>query len=153
VLHKLLSMGMALALCVPAAAFAYDASGLAAFPVLKVAAYAGDTITPEMVVLVPAGHQSPLASIYTDRESVIGKTAQRALMPNQPIPRNALREPYMVLQGKTVPIVFQSGSIIITGVAQAMESGAAGDIVSARNPDSGAVVHGVVQADGSLRAQ
>ncbi len=128
-------------------------AALAVFPALKVAAYTGDTITPEMVVLVPAGHQSVLGSIVTDKESVIGKMARRTLLPGQPIPRNALREPYTVLQGKTVSLVFQSGSITITGVALALESGSAGEIVSARNPDSGIVVRGVVQADGSLRAQ
>jgi flagella basal body P-ring formation protein FlgA len=52
-----------------------------------------------------------------------------------------------------VSFVFQSGNITITGVAQAAESGSAGEIVSARNPDSGALVRGVVQPDGSLRAQ
>lgn len=151
--NKLLPIGMALALCFPAGAFAYDASGSPVYAVLKVAAYTGETITPEMVVLVQAGHQSSLGGIFTDRESVIGKMARRSLMANQPIPRNALREPFTVLQGKTVSLIFQSGSITITGVAQVLESGSAGEIVSARNPDSGTVVRGVVQADGSLRAQ
>jgi flagellar basal body P-ring formation protein FlgA len=150
---KLLLVGLALTLCFAASAFAYDTAGSATFPVLKVTVYAGDTITREMVAAVPAGHQMPLGNIATEMESVIGKAARRTLMPNQPIPRNALREPYAVLQGKTVPLIFQSGSITITGVAQAMESGSAGELVSARNPDSGTVIHGVVQADGSLRAQ
>jgi flagellar basal body P-ring formation protein FlgA len=149
----LLRTGMAMALCFPAGAFAYDASGSAVYPVLKVTVYPGDTITQDMVALVPAGHRSPLGNIATEKESVTGKMAQRTLMANQPIPRSALREPYAVLQGKTVPFIFQSGTIIITGVAQALESGSAGEIVSARNPDSGTVVRGVVQSDGSLRAQ
>lgn len=151
---KLLWLGAAMALCFPPGALARDDSGGAAvFPALKVTAYPGDTITAEMVVLLPAGHQTGLGNIVTDKESVIGKTARRTLMPGQPIPVNALREPYAVHQGKTVSLVFQSGNITITGVALALESGSAGEIVSARNPDSGIVIHGVVQADGSLRAQ
>jgi flagella basal body P-ring formation protein FlgA len=142
-----------MALCFPACAFAYDASGSAVFPVLKSAVYAGDIISDGMVVLAPAGHQTPIGGIFTDKESVVGKMARRSLMANQPIPRNALREPYAVLQGKMVSFVFQSGNITITGLAQASESGSAGEIVSARNPESGAVVRGVVQPDGSLRAQ
>jgi flagella basal body P-ring formation protein FlgA len=149
----LLLLGTVIALCLPAAAFAYDVGGAAAFPALKVTAYPGDVITAEMVVLVPAGHQSGIGGIVTDKESVIGKMARRPLLPGQPIPRNALREPYAVQQGKSVSIVFQSGSITISGVALAMESGSTGEMISARNPDSGVVVRGVVQPDGSLRAQ
>ena len=119
--NKLLRMCAAIALCFPASALADDACGAAVFPALKVTVYPGETITPEMVVLMPAGHQSVLGSIVTDKESVIGKMARRPLLPNQPIPRNALREPYAVQQGKTVSIVFQSGSITITGVAVALE--------------------------------
>jgi flagellar basal body P-ring formation protein FlgA len=152
--NKLLPAAVAMiAICFMAQAFAYDATGFATYPVLKVTVFAGDTITQDMVVAIRAGHQMPLGNIATDIESVVGKTARRTLIANQPIPRNALREPFLVLQGKTVPLVFQSGTITITGIAQAMESGSAGELVSARNPDSGAVVHGIVQADGSLRAQ
>ena len=107
--NKLLLMSAAIALCFPAGASAYDASGVAVFAALKVAAYPGETISADMVVLMPAGHQSVLGSIVTDKESVIGKVARRTLLPGQPIPRNAVREPYAVLQGKTVSIVFQSG--------------------------------------------
>ncbi|MGO9485848.1 MAG: flagellar basal body P-ring formation chaperone FlgA [Rhodomicrobium sp.] len=150
---KLRRLGVAMALCFPAGAFAYDAGGAAVFPALKVTAYPGETITAEMVVLVPAGHQTVLGNIVTEKESLIGKMARRTLMPGLPIPMNALREPYAVHQGKTVSLIFQSGTITITGVAVALESGSTGEIVNARNPDSGTVIRGVVQADGSLRAQ
>ena len=79
--------------------------------------------------------------------------ARRTLLAGQPIPQNALRDPFVIRQGKTVSLIFQSGNISITGIAVALESGSAGEIIGARNPDSGMTVHGVVQADGSLRAQ
>ncbi len=151
--NKTLRIGTAIALCFPAGALAYDAGSAAVFAALRVTAYAGDTITSEMVVLLPAGHQPVLGGIVTDKESVVGKMARRALLPGQPIPKNALRDPYIVRQGKTVRVVFQSGSITITGVALALESGSKGEIINARNPDSGIIIRGAVQADGSLRAQ
>jgi flagellar basal body P-ring formation protein FlgA len=142
------------AICLPAAAaLAYDAGGGAAFPVLKAAAYPGDIISEEMIVLMPAGHRSQPGGIVTGMESVVGKMARRTLLPGQPIPQNALRAPFVIQQGKTVSLIFQSGNISITGIAVALESGSAGEIISARNPDSGMTVHGVVQADGSLRTQ
>jgi flagellar basal body P-ring formation protein FlgA len=148
--ETLLGLAAVVALCLPAGAQTYDAGGKAVFPVLKVTAYPGDIISADMVVLVPAGHQPALVSIVTDKESAVGKMARRTLLPGQPIPKNALREPLVIQQGKTVSLIFQSGGISITGVAVALESGSAGEIISARNPDSGVLVRGAVQADGSL---
>lgn len=148
-----LLLAAALNFCFAAGALAYDAGGNAVFAALKVAAYPGEIITADMVDLMPAGHRTALGSVVTNTESVIGKMARRTLLPGQPIPKNALREPYAIHQGKTVTLVFQSGSITITGVALALESGSVGELINARNPDSGATVRGVILADGSLRAQ
>jgi flagellar basal body P-ring formation protein FlgA len=125
-----------------------------ALPVVKQAVYSGQTITADMIDLKPQPGLTLGASAFvTDRQNLIGKMARRTLLPGQPIPKAALRDPYIVFQGKTVPIVFQSGTVTITGVAQALESGSEGDLVSARNPESGMVVRGLVQSDGSLRTQ
>lgn len=148
----LLRIGAIAALLLPAAAAASE-SGAAAYAAVKVTVYPGDTITAGMVELLAAGQPQRLGDAFTDKESLIGKMARRTILPGQPISRSAIREPFSVQQGKTVPLVFQSGNITITGIALALESGSAGDVISARNPDSGAVIRGTVQADGTLRAQ
>ncbi len=127
-----------------------DAASL--FPVAKRIIYPGDTITEDMITLKPAAQLKGVGPVATDVESLIGKTARRTLLAGQAIPRVAIREAYVVFQGKTVPVVFQSGTVTITGIAQALESGGAGEMISARNPDSGIVIRGIVQPDGSLRA-
>lgn len=149
---RLARMGAVAALFLPWLAAASD-NGALVFAAVKVTVYPGDTITAGIVELVPAGQAQRLGDAIADKESLIGKMARRTLLPGQPIPRSAIREPFAIQQGKTVPLIFQSGNITITGIALALESGSAGDIVSARNPDSGAVIRGVVQADGTLRAQ
>jgi flagella basal body P-ring formation protein FlgA len=151
--RTLLLLAAVAALCLPAGALAYGADGGAAFPVLRAAAYPGDIISADMIILKPAGNQPQLGGIVTSKESMVGKVARRTLLPGRVIPVTALREPFVVRQGKTVPLTFHSGNITITGVAVALESGSFGEYISARNPDSGTVVHGIVQADGSLRAQ
>ncbi len=105
-----------------------------------------------MLTSKPAEEIRGAGPLVTDEESLIGKTARRTLLPGQPIPKVALRESYIVFQGKTVPIIFQSGTVTITGIALALESGSAGEMISARNPDSGVVIRAFVQPDGSLRA-
>jgi flagella basal body P-ring formation protein FlgA len=47
--------------------------------------------------------------------------------------------------------VFKSEGLTITGVAIALQNGSVGDVISARNIDSGITVKGTVQADGTLR--
>jgi flagellar basal body P-ring formation protein FlgA len=150
---RMLRIGMLAAFCLPAGATGAENGAPTVFATVKVTAYAGDTITAEVVKLVPAGQLQELGNAITDKENLIGKIARRTLPPGQPIPKSAIREPFIIQQGKTVALVFQSGNISITGIALALESGSAGDAISARNPDSGTVIRGVIQADGSLRAQ
>jgi flagellar basal body P-ring formation protein FlgA len=133
------------------AAYSADADTL---PVVKRTVYSGQTITGDMIDLKPgAGLLQGVNAYVTDAQNVIGKVARRTVLPGQPIPKAAIREPFIVFQGKTAPVVFQSGTVIITGMAQALDSGSEGDLVSARNTETGIVIRGVVQSDGSLRAQ
>jgi len=124
----------------------------AQLPVAKQTIYPGDTITEDMVTLKPAAQIKGVGALVTDTESLVGKTARRTLLPGQLIPKVAIREAYVVFQGKTVPVIFHSGTVTITGIALTLESGSTGEIINARNPDSGVVIRGVVQPDGSLRA-
>jgi flagella basal body P-ring formation protein FlgA len=141
---------IALFLAVAGAVLADDAA--APIPVAKQIIYPGDIITEDMITLKPATQIKGVGALVTSVESLIGKTARRTLLPGQPIPRVALREAYVIFQGKTVSVIFHSGTVTITGVAFALESGSAGELISARNPDSGIVIRGIVQPDGSLRA-
>lgn len=91
------------------------------------------------------------SAVYKRREDIVGKVARRTLLPGQPIPVNALRDPYLVVQGRTVQIVYRDGALTITGYAVALESGSEGDVIRVRNVDSGAIVKGVVESDGTIR--
>ena len=84
--------------------------------------------------------------------ALIGKVARRTLLPGQPIAVNAIREPYLVNQGKTVAGRLrdrradhhQPGAL-------ALQNGGVGDVVSLRNTDSGTVIKGTVAPDGTVR--
>jgi flagella basal body P-ring formation protein FlgA len=101
-------------------------------PVPRVTLYPGDTIGEA-------------------RESVIGKVARRTLLPGQPIPLNGVRDPYLVMQGKTALVVFEEGGLTITANAMALQNGGVGDLVTLRNVDSGTVIKGTVAPDGTVR--
>ena len=85
------------------------------------------------------------------REALVGKVARRTLLPGQPVAISAIRDPYLVTQGKTATVVFEHGGLIISMNALALQNGGLGDVVSLRNLDSGSVIQGTVASDGSIR--
>ena len=48
-------------------------------------------------------------------------------------------------------VYFIAGQLTISATAVTLQSGAAGDLVKVRNPDSGKVFSGTVMADGTVR--
>ncbi|WP_298423369.1 flagellar basal body P-ring formation chaperone FlgA [Rhodoblastus sp.] len=127
-------------------------AGERAIPVPALVIYPGDKIEDSMLVdsldiLAPQG------TIVWDRARLIGKVARRTLLPGRPIPPMAVEEPRAVTMGALVSIVYQDDGLSIVTKAQALQNGFVGQVVQARNIDSGLVVTGVVQADGSILIQ
>lgn len=130
---------------------AVQAAGLP-LPVPRVTLYPGDAIRSDHLVdRVFNSRVSASGAVYRARDGLIGKVARRTLLPGEPIPVNAVRDPFLVVQGRTVQIVFQDGGLTITGYAVALQSGGKGDLVSVRNVDSGIIVKGAVLAEGTVR--
>ncbi|PZU93876.1 MAG: flagella basal body P-ring formation protein FlgA [Chelatococcus sp.] len=121
-------------------------------PVPVITLYPGDVVTDSHVVerAFRAGTRASQFSIES-RMAIIGKVARRTLLPGQPIPVNAVDDPKLVRRGVPTQIVFRDADLVITGVVEPLQSAAVNETVKARNPDSGLVVVGVVQADGTIR--
>jgi flagella basal body P-ring formation protein FlgA len=121
-------------------------------PVPNITIYPGDVIGDSLLVdknfAVRPGQSWP---VYKSRDELVGKVARRTLLPGKPIPLNSTREADVISQGRPVEIVFQSGGLTITGRAMPLQSGRVGDVLSLRNLDSGAMIKGTVQADGTVR--
>ncbi len=144
-------LAAAVGLAIVAAAMPVCAAGLPV-PVPRVTIYPGDAIRPDHLVdrLFDAAMPG-LGAVHGAREELVGKVARRTLLPGRPIPINALRNPYLVVQGRPVLVVFEAGGLVITGYAVALQSGGQGDVISLRNIDSGAVIKGTVQPEATVR--
>jgi flagella basal body P-ring formation protein FlgA len=120
-------------------------------PVPNITIYPGDMVTDQLLVerafTVPPGESWP---VHKSRQGLVGKVARRTLLPGKPIPLNSVRTVDVISQGKPVTIVFQAGALTITGQAVPLQSGGVGDVLSLRNVDSGTIIRGVVQADGTV---
>ena len=85
------------------------------------------------------------------RQVLVGRMARRALFPGQPIPSNAVEDPWTVARGAQVKVVVEDNGLSIVTYGSAMQSGAAGALIPVRNTDTGVIIRGIVQPDGRVR--
>ena len=86
-----------------------------------------------------------------DESMLAGMVAKRTLLPGNAIRLTDIALPDLVKAGSQVTLVYRESGLVITGLGTALASGAAGDLVKVRNLDSGIVVAGVVEQDGTIR--
>jgi flagella basal body P-ring formation protein FlgA len=140
------------ALCTGALLMSFDAMSGQSVPVPRIVIYSGSIIDDASLEQrdIALGRE-PERTWHMDRSSLVGRVARRTLLPGQAIPIVAVKLPDLVKAGKPVTLVFSAGPLTITGNATALQAGSAGDRISLQNPESGAVIRGVVTPDGSVR--
>jgi flagella basal body P-ring formation protein FlgA len=140
------------AVAVASATLAAPAAWAELLPVPAVTIYPGDVVADAMLTdrEYPAGTAGryPIAAHHAD---VVGKVARRTLLAGRAIPNNSVAEPDLVTRGTATRAVFVEGALSIETVVMPLQNGALGALVQARNTDTGKVVVGAVQADGTLR--
>jgi flagella basal body P-ring formation protein FlgA len=95
-------------------------------------------------------HTVTRGSVFEGRQGLVGRW-RGALLAGQPIALSAIRDQYLVNQGKSSQVVFETGGLTITIQAVALQNGSAGEVVTLRNPDSGVIIQGTVERDGTVR--
>ena len=120
-------------------------------PMPRVTVYPNDTITEDMLVDRAYFGEGHGRAVYTTREGLIGKVSKQTLLPNAPIPVNAVRDPFAIKLGQAAVVIFKSGGLVISGTAIPLQAGSVGEIIALRNTDSNTTIRGVVQADGTVR--
>lgn len=121
-------------------------------PMPRVTIYPGDIIAATM--LTDGSFADGTAAnfpIVASSDGLVGKVARRTLLPGHLIASNAIGEPDIVQRGTIVPAIYSDGALTITASVLALESGALNAPIQVRNVDSGKVIVGAVQADGSVR--
>lgn len=121
-------------------------------PVPAVTIRPGDVITDSMLKeqRFPPNYRARYAIIEAPL-AVIGKVARRTLLPGELIPANAVDDAKLVLRNVPTQIVFREKGLSITAVGAPLQSGSLGELIRLRNMDTGRIIHGVVQADGTVR--
>jgi flagella basal body P-ring formation protein FlgA len=121
-------------------------------PTARITIYPGDRIDESMLEDVEVSLDSASQKgVIESRNELVGKVARRTLLPGQAIPSIAVENPRLVKIGAQVKIMFSEDGLVITALGMALQAGSVGDLVRVRNQDSGLMVNGVVQSDGTIR--
>lgn len=137
-----------------AAALIVLAPAFAAAPPLPVPTqviYPGDKISEALLTEATDLPAAAAQGAIIERSQLVGKVARRTLLPGKPIPLNGVEEARAVSVGALVKIFYAQDGLALSTVAQALQNGYVGQIVQLRNLDSGIVVTGAIQPDGSVR--
>lgn len=123
-------------------------------PFARVMIYAGEIVTEAMLEDRRASVRAGAPALpHISREQVVGRVARRSFLPGQPMSLAGLREPEVVHSGKPVTLIFRSGDLVITARGLAVQGGAVGEVVSVQNAESGSIIRGVAQSDGTVRLE
>jgi flagella basal body P-ring formation protein FlgA len=120
------------------------------FVVPALVIYPGDRITDAMLNDTSEPPAGDSAGVLRDRADIVGKVARRTLLPGRAILAVALEEPRAVSMGGLVQLVYQKDGLSIVTNAQALQNGYVGQVVQVRNIESGIIVSGAIQADGTV---
>jgi flagella basal body P-ring formation protein FlgA len=121
-------------------------------PVPAVTIHSGEVIREDMVAeRAFASNLLGVALFVEGRLGLVGRVARRTLLPGQPIPVNAVEDPWTIARGARVKIVVEDNGLSIVTFGSALESGTPGALISVRNADTGVIIKGVIQSDGSVK--
>lgn len=147
-----ITAGLLLFALTGAAVTGVSAADRIAFVVPSATVYPGQIVSDTALLEKQFFISAPAASQYVlSQDQATGKVARKTLLPGKPILVSALGEPSLVKRGVPAPLVFTSGTLVITAMGTPLESGAAGDFIKIRNIDSGIIVSGTVLADGRIQ--
>ncbi|WP_371077240.1 MULTISPECIES: flagellar basal body P-ring formation chaperone FlgA [unclassified Sinorhizobium] len=112
--------------------------------------YPGETVTGARVEEVEVTNPNLAGDYAKSIDQVVGRVTKRTLLPGRTISVSALREAYTVTRGSKVRLVFNVGNMTISAAGTPLEDATTGQVIRARNMDSGIIVSGTVLADGTV---
>ncbi len=122
-------------------------------PVPKQVVYAGQLISSNLLRdrTVPNSYLNRV-SVFVSWTDVVGKVARTTLIPNRPIPTNQVVEPDVIKVNRPAILRYSTSSLRITAEVVPLNSSKVGGLVRARNSQTGIIVSGIAQADGTITA-
>lgn len=112
--------------------------------------YPGEIVTENRLQEVEVTNPNLAPGYAKSSGEVVGLISKKTLLPGRTISLNALREPFAITRGSTVRLTFSMGTMLISAAGTPLTDAAVGDVIRARNLDSGVIVSGTAMADGTI---
>lgn len=121
-------------------------------PVPTVTIHMGDVIDETMLKErgYPAEARFRVGVVESSRQ-LVGRMARRTLQAGEPVPRSAIEERRVVIRGVPTSILFEEGALSITGIGIPQQNGVSGQMLQVKNLDSGRMITGRAQDDGTIK--
>ena len=149
--HFILAMSLGTCLTISISNGVEAGQHLVTLPVPRVTLEAGDIIN------LSALEERRFLTYKINRFSVvprindlIGQKAVARLPAGQPIPYSAISSEKIVKRGEAAQLIFSQEGLNIIAYVEPLEDGMVGETIRVRNVDSGLVVRGRVQQDGTI---
>ncbi|MDB5556711.1 MAG: flagella basal body P-ring formation protein FlgA [Rhizobium sp.] len=122
-----------------------DSLGYAVVPTQII--YPGEEIDSKRLQTVEVTNKNLSGGYARDVSEVKGLVTTRTLLPGRTIMVSALRQPYTVKRGDKVLLVYDNDGLRITASGTPLADGVVGELIQARNTDTGVILSGTVMPD------
>lgn len=112
----------------------------------------GDVISPDVLQLIRVPWERLRGDFFQNPDKVFGRQLRRSLSMGSLVTESALVPDYLVHKGKVVTILAGNGSLRVSMVGIALESGLLSETIRVRNRSSGKVVDAQVIAKNKVQA-
>ena len=92
------------------------------------------------------------AGILTEPAQAVGKTLVSSIASGQPLRRDMLRSPLVVLQGQSVKLLARGRGFNVSSEGKALAAAAAGQVAQVRT-HSGQIINGIARPDGIVEVR
>lgn len=124
------------------------ALGMAVVPTTII--YPGQVIDASQLSVVDVTNPNLIEGYARSIDEVRGMVSSRTLLPGRTIMISGLKRPYTVRRGDKLTLVYDNGILRITAAGTPLADANTGDLISARNTDTGVIISGTVMADGTI---
>lgn len=111
----------------------------------------GDIVREEDLTTTRLARRKVPAGALLDPGEIAGKQARNSLRSNTPLSRSDFQRPILIERGEKVTVNYEMPGMKLTTRAQAMDSGAVGDVIDVMNLQSRRIVPATVLSRGQVR--
>lgn len=120
-------------------------------PVLIRSLKRGDVIRKNDLEMAPFQNKHITRNTAMNIDELIGLSARRNLTAARPISRDQVEAPRLIKRGDAIQMFYSTPHMEIKAMGEALEHGSKGQIIRARNTESGMTVRGVVESVNAIR--